>query len=201
MLKGVVYVAFGGNAREEAKKSIQSLRKIHDYPVVVISNKKFPSIDTIVFDDRGEPGRWAKVNLYNLSPFEDTLYLDADTRVQGNLETGFRLLELGADLVLVASQARTLKHLYPEEREYTIASLPLHPLHLNTGVMYWRRNDATHALFKTWRKEWLRFEDKDQGALLRALHRNPVVLRLLGRPYNSQDKATAIILHLFGRCR
>jgi len=203
MLKGVVYVAYGTRARKEATESIRSLRLIHDYPVMVISDEELPSAKTLIFDDGGARGRWAKINLYKLSPFEDTLYLDADTRVLGDLSVGFRLLDT-ADLVLVASASQgcdALRHLSSEEREYTLARLPHFPLHLNTGVMYWRRNDATCALFKVWQEEWLHFKDKDQGALLRALNRNPIVLRLLGRPFNSQDASTAVVLHLFGRCR
>lgn len=204
MLKGVVYVAYGTRARKEATESIRSLRLIHDYPVMVISDEELPSAKTLIFDDGGARGRWAKVNLYKLSPFEDTLYLDADTRVLGDLAFGFYLLNLGADLVIVASRPQgidALKHLSTEERQYTLAKLTHFPLQLNTGVMFWRRNDAVGALFEAWQEEWLRFRGKDQGALLRALHRNPLALRLLGRPFNSQDKSTAVVHHLFGRCK
>ena len=35
---------------------------------------------TIQWADLGTPGRWAKVNLDKLSPWDQTLFLDADTQ-------------------------------------------------------------------------------------------------------------------------
>jgi len=199
---GVVYIAFGQKARAEATASIATLQVYHGLPVAVISDTPLPGVKArfIPCEERGAPGRWAKVNLDTLTPFEHTLYLDADTRVRGQLWAGFRLLELGADLVIVPSRpqrADGLRHLRAEERERTLDELPLDPLQLNTGVMWFDRERCA-ALFAAWRAEWQRWRDKDQGALLRALEHAPVAVRLLGFAFN--DRNGRVVDHQFGAC-
>jgi len=39
----------------------------------------------------------------------------------------------------------------------------------NSGVILWRKTEATDRLFETWRREWSRFSNLDQMALSRAL--------------------------------
>jgi hypothetical protein len=196
---GVMYVAYGDKARAEATASITSLRRFHDWPVMVVSDKPLGGAQYRHFEGHGTPGREAKVNLDRLTFWEHTLFLDADTRVHGYLDTGFRLLDAGWALVMVASGPQhneALRHLEDREREATLNELPLDPLQLNTGVMWFGPGAA--PLFETWRTEWARFKDKDQGALLRALYRHPVPVALLGRPYN--DLHGEVIEHRFGAC-
>jgi len=198
-LIGVLYVAYGQNAVREATESIQSLRDHHDWPVTVIGDK-VEGADHITYPDPGMAGRWAKVNLLDLSPYDYSLYLDADTRVRGSLATGFHALQDGWDLVMVPSKIGNcpLHHLGDEEREVTLAELgDTFPLMLNTGVMWFRKSGRMIALFREWRHEWLRFNYHDQGALLRALEKNPVKLWLLGRAYNGGS----IVEHYFGKAR
>jgi len=196
---GVMYVAYGHKAHAEAAKSIASLRKHHDWPVLVVGDKPIAGAAHRDFENRGTPGRWAKVNLDKLTSWAYTLLLDADTRIHGDLSVGFRLLAAGYDLVLVPSQSQRnkgLQHLGAEERRVTLAELPLDPLQLNTGVM-WFGPGAT-SLFEVWREEWERWKDKDQGALLRALNRHPAAVALVGRPYN--DLRGEVVEHRFGAC-
>lgn len=196
---GVMYVAFGHKAREEATKSIASLRKYHDWPVLVVGDKPLPGERFRRCENRGTPGRWAKVNMDMLTPWTWTLFLDADTRIHGDLGLGFRLLAAGYDLVMAPSRPQhndALRHLSDKEREQTLAELPLDPLQLNTGVMWFGPGAA--PLFTLWREEWERWRDKDQGALLRALYRHPVAVAVLGLPYN--DEHGEVVEHRFGAC-
>jgi len=191
-------VAYGHNARAEATASISTLREHHDWPIAVIG-EPIPDTEHIPWEGFGRPGRWAKVNLLELSPFEWTLYLDADTRVSGDLSTGFDILQDGWEMVMVPSKRNELTAvgiLVEDERDVTLAELGW-PLMLNTGVMWFRRTPRTTRLWQTWRVEWLRFQEHDQGALLRALERAPVALWLLGRPFNGGE----VVEHLFGRAR
>jgi hypothetical protein len=50
--------------------------------------------------------------------------------------------------------------------------------------MYFRKCSAVHRLFLIWRREWERWRDQDQAALMRALVNCPVRLFLLNREYN-----------------
>lgn len=201
MTHGVVYVAYGPKAVAEAAASIETLRRFHTWPIACIGDPlPVPDVARIVHQPRGKPGRWAKVNLDLLTPFSATLFLDADTRIHGDLSAGFGLLERGADLVLVPSRPQRhegLSHLLPAERAVTLDEVTLDPLQLNTGVMWFARARVA-GLFAAWRAEWERWQDKDQGALLRALERAPVVLRLLGAPFNAADGA--VVEHRFGKC-
>jgi len=198
--QGVIYVAFGRKARTEAAASIASLREHHDWPVLVVSDKPLVRGTGLRrCEDRGTPGRWAKVNLNKLTDWKHTLFLDADTRVRGDLSIGFRLLAAGYDLVIVPSRPQhndMLRHLGDQERRRTMAELPLDTLQLNTGVMWFGPGAA--PLFAVWRQEWERWQDKDQGAFLRALYRHPVAVAILGQPYN--DEHGEVIEHRFGAC-
>lgn len=194
---GVIYVAIGRHAVEEATESIHTLKQYHDWPIVVIGDE-IKGTDHISYPDEGLSGRWAKVNVIHLSPFDQTLCLDADTRVHGNLDVGFRILADGWDLVIVPSeiQKQPLHHLDAEERDVTLLEIgDGFPLMLNTGVMWFRRSGRLERFSQEWRQEWRRFKRHDQGALLRALEKCPVRLWILGRAYNGGE----IVEHRFGK--
>jgi len=198
--RGVIYVAYGMAAVKEANESIKTLRCYHPtWEIAIIGEERLPGTRFIKAVDTsgGTPGRWAKTRLDILSPFDNTLFLDADTRIYSDLDIGFNILNHGWELIMVPSLPQgeeSLKHLSEEEREVTMAET-MRPLQLNTGVMWFRKTERVKALFAEWRRQWQRYKDKDQGAFLRALHRYPVSLWLLGRPFN----AGAVVGHLFGR--
>lgn len=198
---GVLYAAYGDKARLEARLSVESLSRFHpEWPVSVIGDREVGWAPFIEWPDLGTPGRWAKVNLDQLSPWQYTLFLDADTRVYNRLIVGFSLLDHGWDMVMVPSLPQggdMLGHCTDEERAYTLATVGLDPLQLNTGVIWFRKSKRVRALFAVWRAEWMRFRDKDQGALLRALEKRKAHVALLGRPFNGG----AVVGHRFGACR
>lgn len=199
---GVLYVAYGDKAGNEARLSINSLQNHHPWPVAHIGTKQIKGSRLLFNEDptTGTPGRWAKVNLDRFSPFDLTLFLDADTRIYGNLQIGFDALKLGWDMVMVASRPQgheLFDHLSESERVCRLSELPPDPLQFNTGVIWFRKSERVKRLFYHWRLEWDRWRDKDQGALLGALERSPVRLLLLGWPFNGG----AVIGHRFGACR
>ena len=200
MTCGVVYIAYGAAAIKQANESIKTLRRVHpSWEIAVIGGERLPGTRFIKATDPsgGTPGRWAKTQLDILSPFDDTLFLDADTRIYGDLSIGFDIINHGWELIMVPSLPQgeaSLRHLTDEERNITMAET-MKPLQINTGVIWFRKTPRVKALFAEWRQQWGRFRDKDQGAFLRALHKCPVSLWLLGRPFN----AGAVVGHLFGR--
>ena len=73
-------------------------------------------------------------------------------------------------------------------------------LGLQGGMFLFRKTTAMRHFFAVWRKEWKRFRQYDQGALLRALYQCPLRIWLLGRPWNGGiDKS--IIWHRYGTAR
>ena len=191
---GVAYVVYGEKTQREAETSLKRLRA------------NMPDVKTIVIHDRvdgltdAQASRFAKVNLDKLTPFDHTLYLDADTRPQADLSSGFEMLADGWELVIAPSNNQgqdCLWHVGKEEREITLKELGRMPLQLQAGIFFFQKTPNIRRLFELWREEWKRYYDQDQAAFLRALARQPVKIWLLGRPWNGG----ALVQHLYGRCR
>ena len=196
--RGVVYIAYGWRAVKEAGYSIATLRRRNDLPVTVIGERVQGAVH-VEFDDRQSMGRWAKCNLDRLSPYTFTLYLDADTRVHGDISAGCALLQ-SWDVAMAPSKVQgdgIMWHVGDEEREATWKELGHHLLQLQGGMMFWRKNERTRAFFQAWREEWERWKGQDQAALLRALHRTPLRLWLLSNEWNGGS----LIEHRYGAAR
>ena len=205
--RGAIYIAYGRPAVDQTRLSIASLRYAGaDVPVVVIGGSEAKNLGrlgrvTVVLDEeRDQGGRWQKVSLPELSPFEFTAYLDADTRMREDLDAGFAILEDGWDLVMAPSTCqcdRMLWHVGEDERAATLFAWPCTPLQLQGGVIFFRRSPAVRSFFNVWREEWSIYREQDQGALLRAILKDQPKIWLLGRPWNGG----AVIGHLFGRAK
>jgi len=213
MTSGIVYVAFGERAHAEVKDSIASLRRhCPDLPVTIINEDVLPG----VFWDSPSEGLYkgsrvfmpgmVKPQLWELSPYEHTLYLDADTRIKGDILPLFGFLEQGWDMGFVPGQAARFvcnTDFAPKELEATLKELGCPFLHYyNSGVILWRKNEATRQLFETWGQEWQRFRNWDeQMALMRALWRTNVKFITLPTCWNSRQLNGAIIFHDTGNGR
>jgi len=204
---GVVYIVYGEPAHVQARLSIQSLHHHSPImPVTVIGDRWAESLCEQPFclhqeePERDVGGRWAKVNLDRLSPYDLTLYLDADTRLRESLEVGFHILDDGWDMAIAPSVCqgqRMLWHVGADDKAATLDAWPCEPLQLQGGVIFFRRTERVLAFFEVWREEWKRFENQDQGAVLRALAKCPMKVWMLGRPWNGG----AMVGHLFGRAK
>lgn len=195
--KGVVYVAFGEAAINESCLSRASLEATNpDLPVCVIG--MYAPAD---MSDK-EASRYAKVNMLAKIPsnWRECVYLDADTRVYGDLSPGFDALAAGFDIVIAPSDHQggdAFWHIGDEEREITYRELGFQPLQLQCGVMFVANNRETRRFYQAWYEEWKRWRDEDQAAFVRALNRCPVKVALLGKPWNGGT----LIGHRFGMAR
>lgn len=194
--RGIICLAIGEVAYHEyilCKAAIQAHNP--ELPITVIDSLPGSADMT-----NQQASRWAKVNLDRLSPYDLTLYLDADTRPCEDLSIGFDMLEDGCDLVIAPSENQgdeCLWHVGERERAATFDYLGYVPLQLQAGVFYFRKSPEVARLFAAWRDEWQRYKDQDQAALLRALRCCPVRINLLGRPWNGGE----VVRHFYGRCR
>jgi hypothetical protein len=203
---GVIYVAYGDKALAETRRSVAGLWQYNDIDVAVIGKKGTPlGLDgalLIPWDNPGPGARWAKLNADLLAPssWRQVLYLDADTRILGDVTMPFAVLDDGFDLVLAPSEnqgATVLCHVGQDDKTETIDALcNPEPLQLQAGVMWFDRVRCAR-LFEAWRDEWKKHTGQDQGALLRALDREPVRVHHLGRDWNGGG----IIEHKFGAAR
>ena len=177
--------------------SIKSLREHSNLPITVIDEQLFP----------GQPGmsdsqkaRWGKLNIPELVEYDNVLYVDADTRIHGDLSIGFSFLDTW-DMAIVPSknQGNDLFSHIPDAQEKMATVEEISnpwPLQLQCGLMYFNRERCA-GFFETWREEYRRYNDQDQAAFLRALHRHPIRVWLLGRPFNGSE----LVEHRFGACR
>lgn len=195
MTGGVCYVSYGDKAYTETTMSIAALRRVSALPAAVISDQPISFARHISFDDPRWGARWAKLNLDMLSPFQYTVYLDADTRPRCDPALLLSILNDGFDMVIAPSTNqgdKALWHVDAREREDTLDDFGFTPVQFQAGVFAFRRNDAMRALFAAWREEWR--GGQDQAALLRALDRTPVKVWTI-----SEALSDALIAHVWGR--
>lgn len=195
---GVIYVAFGDRAIDCCKKSIETLRQMHGdlLNVAVISDRVLAEADIpIVRKDVSSLAREYKTRVYWYSPFQYTLYLDADTEIVGDVACGFHSLLNGWDMAAAFDFRETLAdidHLQPEDKEFTIGHVGAqYATHYNTGVLFFRKNEAVRDLFLLWHSEWRRFRHYDQGAFVRAIHGSQVKVWTLAPEWNTHIKKLA----------
>ena len=192
--KGIVYITYGAKAKRQMLLNRNALKAAGmNYPITVIDEKRFQRRDA--------GGRWAKLNLDTLSPYEQTLYLDADTRVMSDISVGWDILNDGFDLVITPStsqEGRLFQHIDNDERDYTFDFLcnPF-PLQLQGGVFWFSKSERMNKFFQAWRKEWELYQDQDQAALLRALDRVPIKIWILSSEFNNGS----LVIHYFGQAR
>ncbi len=84
-MRGVFYMVWGNSMDAMLTRSIASLREIH------------PELPVHVHRGEDSPIPWKgllqKAAMARLSPFEQTLFLDADTTILGKLDYGFEMAE------------------------------------------------------------------------------------------------------------
>ncbi len=191
--RGIYIVAYGGPAREEAKKLIASCRQhIPHIPIAVAATTPVADEEfNIELPDADVGARIAKLRAHEVTPFENTLYLDADTEViSDEILLYFKIVEDGFDLVIATdppkhqrlstfrnyANSAEMEHLRAEHGDLNV-------LQMNGGVWAFRK-DTTAGFFKAWRNRWEVFGKKDQGALSLALRDCPLRVFVLGNEYN-----------------
>ncbi len=200
--QGALYVAYGGAARAQARESIQTLKRhMRSLPVAVVSDTPLEGADHRILHvevDRG--ARTQKTRMYSLSPYRQTCFLDADTRVLSDPKPGFNLLQY-ADLVLAQDPVRIFnqtrwRYLNQTEVQATNAETNGGELcYYNSGVIFFRRSDPAKALFQAWHNEWQRWHTQDQPALLRAMYWHPARIATMRAPWNTHVQTAAKFVH------
>jgi hypothetical protein len=190
--RGVVYAAFGRQAQGMCMKSVFSLRRHNrNLPVVVVGDMpmtlygakwtRWPKEVSVYNPKRKQQFQFesgiVRPRLYDFSPFEQTLYLDVDTEIRGSLDPGFDFLST-CDLAMaqhthpldyyVKSRGRSKPEWITTIEEFGGGS----ELYINSGVIFWKKNDLTKEVFRLWHEEWLRFPNwNEQLSLMRAIRR------------------------------
>jgi len=203
-MNGVIYSAFGENARMQALLSIQTLKRNNpniEICVVTDDSQVFRNDVNQTIQAENDPyGRETKLAIDKLSPFKHTLYMDADTRVHGKIDYLFECLTIAEFVCTISEQQNEnwLWHIDETERNATLNELPCLPLQIQGGLFAFKKSPKVRSFFATWRKEYARYPAiYDQAAMTRALHHVPLKMWIVGREFNGG----AVIHHLYGKAR
>ena len=126
--RGALYIVWGDYNKDALERSIASFQNYHpDLPIHV----ETLSEGSTLLD---------KANMFNLSPFDETVFLDADTIVLGKLDFGFsKAIQFGiAICICECPWARRYRGIKRDIIEY------------NTGVIFFTK--ASKLLFDVWNK-------------------------------------------------
>jgi len=221
---GIVYMSFGERAARGVKESAMSLRRIGlNIPICAIGTTPVDGYPFIEW--RGEnpfdisqrknfqfrAGR-VKPRLYGLTPFERTLYIDADTEFMDDILPGFECLD---DFdIAVARENLTIGQLYNKslagweinikERDATMKELGEGPnvYFLNSGVLFFRKSHAVETAMCRWHEAWMEWQQWDeQLAFMRGFHRTPEArVKILEPQWNHPHRMKGIVVfHNYGR--
>jgi len=134
--------------------------------------------------------RWIKTRLASLSPYRDSLYVDADMLTRQPLEALWQTLEQHPIAMVLDIKPRVslCEHIGPAEKAFTLEALGGDAPHFNSGLMLWRAGEPTATLFQHWHQEWRRFGRQDQLALVRAIASSGTPVAGLPSSYNASPR-------------
>jgi|GEM_PF-660142 len=131
--RGVVYIVWGKgkNKRidEGLRRSVQSVYKFHFGMSITV--RELPEGANLL----------DKAKMYDLSPYDQTLYLDADTEVLDKLDFGFDMADRHGVALSICE--------CPYARRYE-KSLAADTVEYNTGVIFFTKGEKSEPLFRKW---------------------------------------------------
>lgn len=228
-MNGVMYIAFGEKAKKEVGKSADSVMNITDNSVLIacVGDQDVEGVIPIKWTSSAPfsgVGRHSfragsvKPFLYGSSPFENTLYLDADTIVKRDFREGFQYLEdvdicvsyhvkpngdiWYVDEIFEHPLSQPISDTSIKERDLTQKMIGKRMPFINSGVIFFRKSEATDHLFREWYSQWELFKGWDeQMALHRAICKCPETKVFLLPPKWNQkyENKDTIILHRMGK--
>ena len=193
--KGVIYIVAGGNLYlDEAKKSAESLKnKNPNLSTSLIADKKID--ENAVFDNyiympnTYKSEKLFKINGFNKSPYDVTLFLDSDTYICSQLEDLFRLVEK-YDLAIAHAPVRNVSSSITALNWYGDQNIPDSYPEFNTGVILFRKNQKTTNLFDRWNDIYLKYLSEtntnlpDQASFRDAIYGSNLLVSTLTPEYN-----------------
>jgi hypothetical protein len=223
--RGIVYIALGIEWLEHAYRSALSANAQHnnevEYDDITILTDvsldrltSHPPADNITLRSIAHElvryqalhascqAAYLKTQLYRLSPYDATLYLDVDTRFKNPYRTIWdanRQINLSKAFNALLC---TPLHLTSGEAYSTILSLDASFIELNTGVFLFYKNTNIKPLFYDWFKEWQRFQGAENMAFNRVASNSNYDVGVLDSKYNEYyplANADSIIVHYAGQ--
>ena len=192
--RGILYIATGSSYLTEAVGSAQSVRAV--WPgirlALITDTPPPPGCFDHVEIVEAERSSLDKPRLIGRSPFEQTIFLDADTYCCAPLAELFDQLDR-FELLAALEDGRFSTKVDPasgEERFVRVPGIPELFPELNTGVIAFRRTPATSALFERWIAGYDEVlngplaDYHDQPSFRAAIYRSTVQFGVLPSEYN-----------------
>lgn len=134
--------------------------------------------------------RWIKTRLASLSPYRESLYVDADMLTRQPLGPLWQFLEQRPIGLVpdIKSLVSLCDHVDPTEKACTLEAIGGDAQQFNSGLMLWRAGELTETLFHHWHQEWRRFARQDQLALVRAIASSRIQVAVLPASYNTSPR-------------
>lgn len=161
MTRGILWMTWGETPGLERSRASAK----HWHPELEQHVARMPDDSTVL----------CKSRMYELSPFDETLFLDADTTVMGNLDYGFQQAKWSG-MVLTHSAC-------PWQRRYYKMRCSPDAVEYSSGVVFFLKTDHVGNTFAVWS---LKNEDcdtrckyvDDNGATREQLHNDQATLTL-----------------------
>jgi hypothetical protein len=208
--RGVLYIAAG---KKYIKAAILSAQTVHEKsPKLKIAlfadwqqNGFSRETDLAIFDyveSIDNPHRRSKVDIMGKTPFDETLYLDTDTRIVEDIEPMFDVLQR-FDLALCHAHRR--KH--PITNKVWRIQFPSSYPQFNSGVVLYTKNEKTMLFFEQWKTNFYAAGyPQDQITLRETLWNSALRVYTLPPEYNvrfwkylylwGRNEVTPRILHM-----
>lgn len=159
MEKGVIYCASGNKYLEEAKSSVESLKKHNNVHVTIFTDQE--NVDTEIFDNiiKIEPTNnhfQERISYLLDSPYKKTLYIDTDTYITGNIESLFDLLDR-FDVLMRQNQNR--EH-FVDDKKLDL-DVPEGFPEYQCGIIGYRDNSKVRRLIENWYERYSEYLDSD----------------------------------------
>ena len=229
---GIIYMAFGEQSARAVKHSVSTLRERgSEIPVAVVGTvpvKGTQFIQWIGHDpwfDREEDkshrffAGYVKPFLYDLSPFDYTLYIDADTEFRRNPIQSFNRLEQEDFLIYQAPEGMASIRIVFNKKLFNGFSLECAQDTLNdthfanepepgvicSGIIFFKKTPGVKNLFEDWYTEWLKyFAWDEQLPLIRVMRLHEGKDVIVGRltslwNCNTEENRRQVIHHEWGK--
>jgi hypothetical protein len=178
--RGVLYIVVGDRPlfKNGAARSAASLKRVMpDMPIALVSETEIDGpFDHHIPISETDPAKIApgavpcraKIIGMKQTPFEQTLYIDADTTVLADLGEVFELLD-GFDMALAHAQGRV---------SFDLDEVPASFPEFNCGVIAYRSTPAMESFLEAWLVEYdalipQRPKTQDQPSFRRVTYRTP----------------------------
>lgn len=142
--KGFIYVTFGDKFLKEAAESANRVKRIHNYPILLITDQEVTDPFTIAqFDKiiiRDLKHEYSDKIFMRESPFKKSIFLDSDTIVQHSMDPLFDMLDF-FDIAVQFTEGGN---------HYKISGVPYCFYEPSAGIIAWRKSDVMDQFFCDW---------------------------------------------------